>query len=971
MSLRSNIRAAFVSKIFVAIALLTAPSAQAVTLYWDADSALQGAGTWDANSTQNWKVANTAGQPDSKWNPNDGTLDAQFGGTLSAAPQDGTGSTNGKVAVSGTINVDSITLATAAGSYALSGGTLHITSPTNSIVMNTISTGTARAQIITSQITGTDISVFTDSLAGGVNSLLTLGAPGAGVTNAFTGDLIFAGSNTASVGFSQININNPTALPSTATVRMRRNNSQLLFGAGGASGNTAFTATYNNNIILNDGGAVATSQSIGVSAASSLITLGGVISGNSGLVFQLGTGGGVGKLVLANHETYTGPTQINTGTALTGSVLLGVDNALPTGTTFTMTRGYFDLAGHNQTVGGFGGGASGTVLSTGATTSTLTINGTGANGNTINGDFPGLIGADTLHAPLSNDNIALNFAATNTSGLSLSRASGNTYTGGTTISGGKLFANNDANTTSSATGTGTVTINSGGFLAGSGSVGGPVVVASGGHLSAGQRTGNLIGTLIAFNSVTLNSGANLDIDIGAPAPTGGASDQVSLNGFFGNFPLTVPAAAHTVGVNFNDTAGGAAGNGTYTLMTFPAGQYTGSTNASQFFTATTPVPNSLNGATIAYHLADSSNNIVDGTPASATKLIATVTGGPNALLWTGINNGNWNTGGDANFTNVGTNAASNFASNDNVTFDDTGANTNPVTIAAAGVQPNVITINNSNVTYSFSGGDIKGSSVGGTGGLILKGTGGLTINSNYTAAGPIISSKTTAAGAVTIAGNITAATSLTLNSGTLTLSGANTYSGLNTVNGGTLGVTGSAATFGKGDLNVTAGHAAIAAGVANAIADTATLTLAGGGTANMADVGYIDLAAGINETVKQLILGTTTESAGTYGATGSGAANIFDEYFSGAGIITVTSGGGLAGDYNHNGVVDAADYVVWRNGDSPNPNSTADYNTWRSNFGAHSGSGASLGASAAVPEPASLALAVLPLLGLISWRRRK
>jgi hypothetical protein len=35
----------------------------------------------------------------------------------------------------------------------------------------------------------------------------------------------------------------------------------------------------------------------------------------------------------------------------------------------------------------------------------------------------------------------------------------------------------------------------------------------------------------------------------------------------------------------------------------------------------------------------------------------------------------------------------------------------------------------------------------------------------------------------------------------------------------------------------------------------------------------------------------------------------------------------LQGDYNHDGKVTAADYVVWKNGGSPNPNSPADYAT--------------------------------------------
>jgi hypothetical protein len=58
----------------------------------------------------------------------------------------------------------------------------------------------------------------------------------------------------------------------------------------------------------------------------------------------------------------------------------------------------------------------------------------------------------------------------------------------------------------------------------------------------------------------------------------------------------------------------------------------------------------------------------------------------------------------------------------------------------------------------------------------------------------------------------------------------------------------------------------------------------------------------------------------------------------------------VLGDYNGNGVVDAADYTVWRDGGSPD-DTIAGYNLWKANFGNSGG-----GAGGSVPEPASLIL---------------
>jgi hypothetical protein len=76
---------------------------------------------------------------------------------------------------------------------------------------------------------------------------------------------------------------------------------------------------------------------------------------------------------------------------------------------------------------------------------------------------------------------------------------------------------------------------------------------------------------------------------------------------------------------------------------------------------------------------------------------------------------------------------------------------------------------------------------------------------------------------------------------------------------------------------------------------------------------------------------------------------------------------GLTGDYNDDGKVDAADYVVWRKNPGMFGNAQG-YTDWRANFGAMGGAGA--GDLGGVPEPSSLALAMLGLVAVGVWRRR-
>lgn len=84
-------------------------------------------------------------------------------------------------------------------------------------------------------------------------------------------------------------------------------------------------------------------------------------------------------------------------------------------------------------------------------------------------------------------------------------------------------------------------------------------------------------------------------------------------------------------------------------------------------------------------------------------------------------------------------------------------------------------------------------------------------------------------------------------------------------------------------------------------------------------------------------------------------------------VNTTESKIGVPGDYNQNGTVDAADYVLWRNSPSSFGGDPGGYNTWRTHFGQPtSGNAAIRGASnTKVPEPGSTALLALAVLAIL------
>lgn len=149
------------------------------------------------------------------------------------------------------------------------------------------------------------------------------------------------------------------------------------------------------------------------------------------------------------------------------------------------------------------------------------------------------------------------------------------------------------------------------------------------------------------------------------------------------------------------------------------------------------------------------------------------------------------------------------------------------------------------------------------------------------------------------------------------------------------------------------------------------------GTDGTTVIGFANAnAAGLAELISNLSL----PSAGTYYARVSGLDDTVQLYELGLSATSV----GVLGDYNHDGIVNAADYSVWRHslgqsvaagsgadGNADGTVTSADYDVWRAHFGATAGAGSGtelLGSQ--VPEPTVIGLL---LLGACSWgltRRR-
>ena len=180
------------------------------------------------------------------------------------------------------------------------------------------------------------------------------------------------------------------------------------------------------------------------------------------------------------------------------------------------------------------------------------------------------------------------------------------------------------------------------------------------------------------------------------------------------------------------------------------------------------------------------------------------------------------------------------------------------------------------------------------------------------------------------------------------------------------------------------------------LADTNTLFIEIGGTTLGDDYDSLSIAGsaeldgllsvsldGFTPTAGEEFTILTASSISNHGlALGGPAANLFRLMVDSSSVILQAIALGLPGDYNQNGTVDAADYTLWRdnfgsgtslpNDDTPGVGQD-DYARWKTHFGETAGSAAAVGTNTSVPEPTTVFLAAIALLGpvFVGTRQRR
>ncbi len=501
-------------------------------------------------------------------------------------------------------------------------GTVDFSGTSGPLANNVISAGSIAGTGIYS-LGGNQLTVGGNNLSTAVSGLIqdggSFGGTGASLVKVGTGTLTLSGVNTYS-GSTTIN---GGAISVSADNNLGDPAGGLAFGGGALQTTATFTTA--RPVTLNASGGTF------IPNAGTTLTLAGAVGGAGGLTMA-----GGGTLILASASSYSGGTTVNAGTLQLGlgaslfaggaltvnggtfnlngntqtvGTLSGTGGtiALGAGTLTTNSSANTTLATQITGTGGFGKQGSGILTLTGANTYTggitisgglinfaaannfgtgaITLNGGGlqwASGNTadISAKLAPL-GAGGGTFDTNGNNVTLASAISGTGGLTkqgngtLILGGANSYSGGTTVSGGVLQGNttslqgnilNNASVVFNQTGTGTyagtmsgsggMTVQGGGALnlTGTSTYSGPttvngstlsvngslastVTLSNGGMLSGNGFVGGVVsngGTLAPGNSIgTLNVSGNFIQNGGTyqvEANAAGQSDRINVGG---------------------------------------------------------------------------------------------------------------------------------------------------------------------------------------------------------------------------------------------------------------------------------------------------------------------------------------------------------------------------------------------------------------------------------------------------------
>lgn len=326
-------------------------------------------------------------------------------------------------------------------------------------------------------------------------------------------------------------------------------NSRLL----GAS-NTGGINTFSGDIVRGSSG----NRDITLAqTGGGIVDFDGVISGDHGVIIE-----GPGTVRFGGENTYAAFTAINSGElhVKEGARIAAADQIIYVGhgATPETPAGLFiaDMDG-GTTVGQ-------EIRVNPGQDSNRTIGGLNASGqNTFSGNIDMSGSGDRSAALYASDGGTVAFTGEISGGGGITKTglgvvdlrAANTYTGGTTVAEGILLVNNASG---SGTGTGNVTIRSGGALGGGGLITTPLLtVESGGSISPGNSLGTLSIDLGSTGQAVFEKDAYFVFDL----TLGGASDQLIFLG-------TGDILFNDNEIHFINLAGTTLDLGTYTLMIF-------------------------------------------------------------------------------------------------------------------------------------------------------------------------------------------------------------------------------------------------------------------------------------------------------------------------------------------------------------------------------------------------------------------